>query len=469
MIAAAPRRRAAPQAPAAKVVRAPSGVQSPFVGYKSNPLRGVEWSISYVAFIAYIIAITTYRIPIGTEAMGLALVALPLEKRGLRFPKVAVLTCTLVAWSFLGWTTTDYPEVVFDTITEFAKVCAVILVAVNVLTTRNRLRAFIVIFMISYMIYPVRGSLIGWATGGNTIDGRAIWNVTYSNPNDLAGLTILQLACCLGMLEVEKSWWVKVLGWSGAILLPLVVILTQSRGAFIALVAILLIGGRKVFRSPRKLLMLALLGVFVVIVAPDKVWKRFSSVQDAVDVESINVTADEASSSTVQRLEIWKVARTMIAENLISGVGMGGYSSAHYIYAQRPNFLPLAMGRRDTHSTYLNMFAETGVVGFGIFCAILIVSLKAGHSARKRVGSIGGPQAMQVFYLELGLYGYLVAGIWGSYGKLIPTYVHLALICVAANLLQEEYDQARGGVARPVRRGMRVPAGAAAQFSGVRA
>jgi hypothetical protein len=45
--------------------------------------------------------------------------------------------------------------------------------------------------------------------------------------------------------------------------------------------------------------------------------------------------------------------------------------------------------------------------------------------------------ALQLFNMEVGLYGYLVAAIWGSYGWLVPTYIYLALMHVGARLLVE--------------------------------
>jgi O-antigen ligase len=143
---------------------------------------------------------------------------------------------------------------------------------------------------------------------------------------------------------------------------------------------------------------------------------------------------DEGSAR--QRLEIWKVARTIVAENPLTGVGLGAYPNAHYVYAQRPIFDPTALGRRDTHSTYLNLMAETGIPGFIIFMTILAVTLVDAERTRRRVKASQPQRALQLYYMEAGLLAYLIAGIWGSYGEIVLTYLYLALMSVATQLLK---------------------------------
>jgi hypothetical protein len=40
--------------------------------------------------------------------------------------------------------------------------------------------------------------------------------------------------------------------------------------------------------------------------------------------------------------------------------------------------------------------------------------------------------------MELGAYGYLIAGIWGSYGELVVTYFYFAILYAAARLLARD-------------------------------
>lgn len=401
------------------------------------PLLGaVDWSASYVAFIAYIFAIVTYRLPIGTAAMVTALVALPLEKRPLRLPPVLGWTLALLGWAWLGWTTTNYPGVVYDDVVEFTKVVGVILVAVNVLTSRARLRLFLVLFLGFFAFYPARGTLIAYFFYGGGVEGRAAWNYAYANPNDLGGMCLLVTALAAGLVVADRALWVRLCALAGTLLLPFVILLTASRGAFIALAACAAFALRGYLRKPKMLALGAVAITVLAFLAPHSAWERLGTIGDVTSETAAAKANDEGSAR--QRLEIWKVARTIVAENPVTGVGLGAYPDAHFAYAQRPNFDPTAMGHRDTHSTYLNIAAQTGIPGLLIFLALVGTTIADAERTRRRVRSTTPRLALQLQYMELGLLGYLVAGIWGSYGFLVLTYLYLSLIYVTTQLLKAE-------------------------------
>jgi O-antigen ligase len=416
------------------------------LGFDSNPFKVVEFSPAFVAFAAYMVAIITYRFPIGTAAMSVALLTLPMEKQSLRLPAVAGLSIALVGWAFLGLMTTSYPDVVVEYVSEFAKVCAVIFVAANVLVTRNRFRAFVLGTVILWGMFPIRGTLFNYFIYHGTVDGRAAWNYIYNNPNDLAGLALLQVSVALGILAVERRGWVR-LGTKFAVgTLFLIIVLTQSRGGVIALATFAVIGGKKYFRNVRAIVTVIVLAVFVYLVAPESTWRRFSTIKNAtasaedLDPETVDLATRQDQSSSAQRLAIWSVATQIIADNPVFGVGLGAYSRAHYYTAQRPQFTWISRGKRDTHSTYLNITAETGYPGLFLFGSIIFLTLRDSRRARKQMEKIAPALALQLFHMEVGLYAFLVAGIWGSYGSMIALYVHLVLLHVGTRLLTEHVE-----------------------------
>lgn len=399
--------------------------------------KGVEWSPSYVAFLVYVFVITTYRLQIGTAAMVTALVLLPLERRPLRMPPVVLWALAFLAWAFVGWGSSAYPDVVWKSVNELAKICGVMLVAVNVLTTRARLRFFLLAFLGFFAFYPVRGSLFAYFIYGGAVQGRAAWNYIYNNPNDLAALCLLPLSLAAGMLVVERQRWIRWCAAAGAIALPFVILLTQSRGAFIALAVF----GIVVFRGQKRrrgviLLTVALVGIVAFLFAPDSLWRRLGTIEQVTNEQSAAKVNDDMSAR--QRLELWKVARTIAAENPVTGVGLGAYSQAHYVYAQRPSFDPIALGHRDPHSTYMTLLAESGIVGFLLFFALVFTVARDAERTRRRAKAAFPARAMQLFYMEVGLFGFFVAGIWGSYSMMVLTYIYFAVIYSAAQLLKSE-------------------------------
>lgn len=396
----------------------------------------MDWTPSYVAFLVYTFVVTTYRLQLGTEAMIAALLFLPFEPRPLRFPRPVIWAVAFLVWGYVGWAGSEYRADVWKALTELAKICAVMLVAVNVLTTRARLRFFLIALLGFFAFYPVRGAIFSFFIYHGTVQGRAAWNYIYSNPNDLATLCLLPLALSIGMLFSERTRWARYCATAGAVVLPFVILLTQSRGAFIALVvfALVVLKGQKKGRG--KILLLA--GVAAVVIAlavPSSTWTRLATIRDVTSAQSAAKVEDEGSAR--QRLELWRVARRIFIEHPITGVGFGAYPDAHYVYAFRPEFDPIALGHRDAHSTYYRLLAETGLVGFALFFGMVGVTVYDAERTRRR--AVAYPAlATQIFYMEVGLFGYFVAAIWGSYESMVLTYIYIAVLYSATQLLKRE-------------------------------
>lgn len=398
---------------------------------------GVEWSPSYAAFLVYLFVVTTYRLQLGTVAMAAALLLLPFEPRPLRLPGPVTWAFGFMVWAFVGWTATPYPAPVWKQLVELSKICCIMLVAVNVLTTRARLRFFTIAFLGFFAFYPVRGALFAYFIYGGTVQGRAAWNYIYSNPNDLAALCLLPLSLAIGMLFSERARWVRYCATAGAVMLPFVILLTQSRGAFIALVvfALVVLKGQK--RGRGKVLLLAgAAAVVIAIAAPSSVWKRLDTITQVTSEKSAARAQDEGSAR--QRMEIWRVAWTIFTENPIAGVGVGAYPDAHLAYSQRPVFDPIALGRRDAHSTYFRLLAESGIVGFLLFFGMVGVTVRDAERTRRRAKATHPARATQLYYLEVGLFGYFVAGIWGSYELMALTYIYIAVLYTMVQALKAE-------------------------------
>jgi O-antigen ligase len=241
--------------------------------------------------------------------------------------------------------------------------------------------------------------------------------------------------------------------------LPFLIVLTGSRGGFIGLAVFVVLAFRKQLLRVKKFLAIAVVGAAIVIIVPNNLWHRIGTISE-VDEASARSEV-EYESSTAQRLEIWKVATTVILEHPVIGVGLGAYPEVHFRYAQRPQFDPTAYGHRDAHSTYLLIAAELGLVGLFIFAAIVVVTLRDAERARRAAARAQPRLAMQLFYMEMGFVAYLVAGIWASWGTLVFTYLHLAILNVTARLLLAELGTAPGRTVRgalTARRGPRTAA-----------
>jgi O-antigen ligase len=244
------------------------------------------------------------------------------------------------------------------------------------------------------------------------------------------------------------------------LVLTLLILMTQSRGALIALVLLtaLALGAQR--RRLRTLLFVAAGGGVVSLFAPSGVWERAAGLVHATDTSTLRQVDEEGSAE--QRFLIWKVATGIISEHPVTGVGLGAYPLAHEEHATAAGFPRTAWGKRDTHSTYLNVAAETGAVGLLLFLGMLGAVLAGAERARRRLRDRDPAGAGRLWLLQAGLLAYLTAGVFGSFAHLSHLYLFLALVTAVS--LETAPGAGAGGRpgAADGRRGVRRAAGAAA-------
>ena len=170
--------------------------------------------------------------------------------------------------------------------------------------------------------------------------------------------------------------------------------------------------------------------------APSSLWERIGGLANVTDTQNLQTVDKEGSAE--QRFEIWKVALKIIREHPVSGIGVGAYPAAHTQYATGSEFNPTSRGARDTHSTYLNVLAETGAVGLVLFVMMLGAVLSLAERIRRRSHDLLPASSQQILFLEIGLVGYLMAGIFGSFAKISFLYIHMAILWAAVDLTRRE-------------------------------
>lgn len=402
----------------------------------------IRWTLVFSAFFAFAGGVIASRLTIGQPMIILGLIGVLMQTEPMRVGPVPSLLVLWTAWSALGYFSSPYPDSVVDPLLQLLKLCVIAFVGVNALRTRGQIRAYCIFLLFAFLIYPGRGTLLNWITGANVVEGsRAVWNGIYANPNDLAGVCLLLISVALAVFAGEQNRRYRLAALATAGFIAFIIFLTQSRGALIALSVFVVVALKRMPKQQRvrAVLVAGALGTLVIFFAPSSVWDRLSGLSNVTDTE--NLAQVDKTGSAEQRFEIWKVARTIIAEHPITGVGIGAYPEEHEQVAMRPQFNPTARGPRDTHSMYFNVMAETGIPGFLILTCLLLVTVRYVERIRRRAASLLPQQALQIQFFELGLLAFCVAAIWGSYAKLNVLYLHLVLMWAAAKAAERELAQ----------------------------
>jgi O-antigen ligase len=406
-----------------------SGIRTPR-RVAGRPTWQDTWTPTFVAFLAYTFIIVTYKLGIATVVMTLALGSVVSRAAVVRVPRFLWLFTAWLAWAALGYIVTPYAEQVGPALVAQAKVLLVAFVAVNALRTTTQVRYFVIFLLASYVLVPIRAALVNYVTGYRLFD-RAIGPFIYNNPNDLAALTILVLGAALALwASAPRKSVFRWIGLAAAVPLVLTVILTQSRGAFLALAAVALPSGIALVRHrPRVVPVLAALVAVALYLAPATFWDRVSGMRKAASFETIGEMDPEGSAR--ERLAVLRTAARIVADHPLLGVGVGAYANANAEYSP-------AVGLRDAHNTYVNVVAETGLPGLVFFLGLVGSVLRSARDARRRAARASPAAAEMLRWLQYGVVAYLIAGLFGSFSKFAFLYIFLALLWSASQAILAE-------------------------------
>jgi O-antigen ligase len=232
----------------------------------------------------------------------------------------------------------------------------------------------------------------------------------------------------------------------GGVLVSAIVV-SFSRGGFVALAAVALYCWGASRHKLRGLAVLALALMLVAATAADK-GRTGESYMDRL--RSMFET-DEGSAEARQFL--WSAARNMWKANPILGVGAGNFTFLVGRYQpldyEKPDFLERDWSGTVTHSTYFQIAAEQGSAGLLLFAYVLWAHLRTIRRLRRQVASVSGipPEVgrdADLYGGALGgaMVGYCVAGAFLSVAY-YPYFWYFSAMAVALEAaVRREVSQA---------------------------
>jgi putative inorganic carbon (HCO3(-)) transporter len=250
--------------------------------------------------------------------------------------------------------------------------------------------------------------------GGNRVSG------PVGDPNFFAQVMLAPVPLALERFGNERRLLLKALAVLVLGVCVLSIILTFSRGGFLALV---LMGALAVVRLRHTRLALPLIAAVValaLVMMPAEYGRRIMTLVAAAQGAGSHVTTE--SSFRGRASEILSGCM-MFVDHPVTGVGLSNYSYHYQEYARRLR-LEKRLAARTPHSLYLEVLAESGVVGFAAFALLIGAAFRALRQACRRMRDAGAQgNADMGEALTAGLFGYLVAALFlhGAY----PSYLWL--------------------------------------------
>jgi probable O-glycosylation ligase (exosortase A-associated) len=324
-----------------------------------------------------------------------------------------------------------WPSQSFDNVIEFLKNFAFILLIVNIIKTRQRLRIFTWEYLL-LIAYMAASSALAYKTG-NVVEAQGIiraHGLAGTDPNSLSATLGLSLPFHFFLFRLEKNRILKALSLFIVVITVYTMILTGSRAGFLGLGAAVILSWWFLPKRLIRLFVLAAAGFTVIALMPPQYQERYAS-----------IFAKERDASSQERIEVWKKGLRMFLDHPFIGVGTGAFGTA--------NAEGYSEGRKSylkAHNLYIQTGAELGIVGlvafFGYVAAMLYYMRKYRKfivdKFRKKTWTWGLLMAMQVSTLTLlvvGMFGHsLYRSNWFFYGALT---IGIGLL-LRNNRLQEE-------------------------------
>jgi probable O-glycosylation ligase (exosortase A-associated) len=296
------------------------------------------------------------------------------------------------------------------------KTCLLYVVGVILIDNARKLKAMsaVIIVTVAYLVYWANAQYFlygkfGRLHGPMDLFGGGI----YADENNFAVLFVVGTPFLLYFGLYLKR---RMLSWMTWALIPFAwhaVFLTASRGALVAIAAVLVVFViRLKNRAAGALVIAAFLGAFA--------WQA----GEVMKSRSATISEYENEDSAASRIKAWEASIGMMAAHPITGVGFASFGQAFPDFSDIPP--------RIAHNTYFQIGGEWGVVAGAAYLVLIFSTLnrlrKNGNRLRKSMST----EVEKLYYYMneaclLGLLGFFVCACFLSLQQYEVLYLLLLL------------------------------------------
>ncbi|MBC2714600.1 MAG: hypothetical protein HF978_04750 [Desulfobacteraceae bacterium] len=251
---------------------------------------------------------------------------------------------------------------------------------------------------------------------------------TMYDPNDLAYFLVSFLPIFFVLMRKSEPIMNKIISISGILLSLVAILLTGSRGGLLGLGVVLffILFSKIVIKRKSVKIFLCLVAGFTISMHADKIdMERLQSIFD--------LSSDYNLTSDTGRLGIWKRGLSLAMSNPMTGVGVVCFGKA--IGEQRSGEGEIPRWQ-SAHSSYVQVLAETGFIGFWIFASLMVACLQNFYVLSKRRENeklVTGYANIPGIFM-IGLCGTMVCGFFLTQGYSLIFTFYFAISAALRNL-----------------------------------
>ena len=335
--------------------------------------------------IALVFAVATLIIYLPSQFMAEGtLTAFPTEVKCILF---------ITVWSLLTIPIAKDPRLAWETFNDtFIKVVLMFVIMVNTLRTEGRLKGLMwlgigVGIMLSYQALDL------YQKGEFKTEGYRVsvdFGGMFGNPNDMSIHLVIFIPIAIALGAAASNKIVKLLYFASAAIMVAGSFVTQSRGAFLGMVAVFAVLVWKLGRKQRfkAVLIAGIVGLIVVLLAPGNYGLR---------VMSIFIPSLDPVGSSDQRTDLLMRSILVTLRNP-QGIGIG-------------NFQIVGDHNLGTHNGFTQVSSELGWLAFAAYLILLINPFRKLGAIERQMSEKEDPS--WIYYLSIGIQA-SIAGFMAS-------------------------------------------------------
>jgi probable O-glycosylation ligase (exosortase A-associated) len=388
-------------------------LRQPFIGILMwtwlgfmNPHR-LAWGFSVTMPFAMIVAITT-----------LISVLISREPKQIPWKREVILLATFLLWMLLTTTFSFYPQLAWEQMEKVAKIFLMIFVAMIICNTRERLSQLVWVLALSIGFYGVKGGIFTITTGGGfRVQGP---EGTFITGNNEMGLALVMTIPLLYYLSQQASrTGVRIAILAAMALTALAGLGTQSRGALLGMVGMVVFFWLKSRSKLKVMLLLLVLSPLLLFLMPESWYERMSSIRNY-----------ETDASAMGRIHAWKFAYELALKRFVGG---GFNCFQEEIFRM---YVPEFGRAHDSHSIFFGTLGHHGFPGLMLFLMLILCTWRSASAVIRATRRdpemrwLGDLMAMT----QVSLVAYLGAGTFLGM-QYFDYFYNLILIVVAGRVI----------------------------------
>jgi O-antigen ligase len=296
-------------------------------------------------------------------------------------PGLSVMVFALLAWGILSLLWAESTSIALAQMLRYALVALLIPIVFTAVRSAGAVKAVTGAFVAGATVAAAYGLFAPPDASGaqGAVNATAQLNRiagTVGDPNVLASVLLVGAILAVALAIAQRgSPALRIVLIGCAVLCIAGVVLTFSRGGLLALgVAILatpIVARRRAAALAAGFLVAVCVVAYIGVLAPS----------DARD----RIIARDGGSG---RTDIWKIGWRMVEAKPITGIGVGNFQSSSIHYQIEPGAATVRTDLADNpsvaHNSYLEIWAELGLVGLALFLGIVLSALAAAIKANRR-------------------------------------------------------------------------------------